>query len=38
MPFLSEEIWQSIKERKQKDALIVAKWPKAAPFESTSNQ
>jgi valyl-tRNA synthetase len=27
MPFISEEIWQTISERKEKDFLIVAKWP-----------
>uniref|UniRef100_UPI0026257438 class I tRNA ligase family protein n=1 Tax=uncultured Muriicola sp. TaxID=1583102 RepID=UPI0026257438 len=27
MPFLTEEIWQRIKERKKEEALIVAKWP-----------
>ena len=27
MPFISEEIWQTIGERKEKDFLIVAKWP-----------
>ncbi|PID70966.1 MAG: valine--tRNA ligase [Flavobacteriales bacterium] len=28
MPFLTEEIWQHIMERKPDEALIVAKWPK----------
>ncbi|NND16479.1 MAG: valine--tRNA ligase [Eudoraea sp.] len=28
MPFLSEAIWQSIKERSPEEALIVATWPK----------
>ncbi|WP_170108153.1 valine--tRNA ligase [Flavobacterium sediminis] len=27
MPFLTEEIWQHITERRPEDALIVAKWP-----------
>ena len=27
MPFLSEEIWQRIEDRKKEEALIVAKWP-----------
>ena len=27
MPFISEEIWQVIKERKPEDALIVSDWP-----------
>ncbi|WP_026464121.1 valine--tRNA ligase [Adhaeribacter aquaticus] len=29
MPFITEEIWQDIKERSDKDYLIIAKWPKA---------
>jgi valyl-tRNA synthetase len=27
MPFLTEEIWQHITERKQEEALIIAQWP-----------
>ncbi len=27
MPFISEELWHSIKERKEKECLIVASWP-----------
>ncbi len=27
MPFLTEEIWQHIRERRPEEALIVAKWP-----------
>ena len=27
MPFLTEEVWQHIKERSPKDALVVAQWP-----------
>ncbi|UXP32581.1 valine--tRNA ligase [Reichenbachiella agarivorans] len=34
MPFLSEEIWQNIKEREEKDYLIVAAWPKAEAFDT----
>ncbi len=30
MPFLSEEIWQRIRDRKEEEALIVAKWPQLA--------
>lgn len=33
MPFLSEEIWQNLKEREENDYLIVAEWPKAAAFD-----
>jgi len=29
MPFITEEIWQDIKERGDKDYLVVASWPKA---------
>ena len=29
MPFITEEIWQDIEERSDKDYLIVAAWPKA---------
>ena len=34
MPFLSEEIWQHLKERTPEQALIVASWPKQKPFDS----
>ena len=34
MPFLSEEIWQHMKERSPEQALIVASWPKQKPFDS----
>ena len=45
MPFLSEEIWQRIKNRNKDEALIVAEWPKLplenqhliAEFEFTSS-
>jgi valyl-tRNA synthetase len=30
MPFISEEIWHLLKERREKDCIIVAEWPKAA--------
>lgn len=33
MPFLTEEIWQHIKERSAEDALIIAQWPKAAAYD-----
>lgn len=29
MPFITEEIWHLIKERNEKDCLIVAEWPKS---------
>lgn len=29
MPFITEEIWHQIKEREEKDCVIIAEWPKA---------
>lgn len=29
MPFVTEEIWHQIKERSEKDCVIIAEWPKA---------
>lgn len=34
MPFLTEEIWQFISERKPEEALIVSKWPEIKPFDT----
>ncbi|PIB35896.1 valine--tRNA ligase [Reichenbachiella sp. 5M10] len=33
MPFLSEEIWHNLKDREDKDYLIVAEWPKAEKID-----
>jgi valyl-tRNA synthetase len=33
MPFITEEIWQDLKERKEKEYLIVAAWPKKDKFD-----
>ncbi|MCQ2360338.1 MAG: valine--tRNA ligase [Paludibacteraceae bacterium] len=33
MPFISEEVWQSISERKPGESIMVASWPKAGDFE-----
>lgn len=33
MPFLTEEIWQHIAERTEKEALIVAEWPKIKSYD-----
>ncbi|MCT8341154.1 valine--tRNA ligase [Flavobacteriaceae bacterium TK19130] len=33
IPFVSEEIWQHIKERSTKEALIVAKWPALESYD-----
>ncbi|MBV7441916.1 valine--tRNA ligase [Weeksellaceae bacterium TAE3-ERU29] len=35
MPFLTEEIWQNIKEREVKDALIITDYPKAKSFDES---
>jgi valyl-tRNA synthetase len=34
MPFITEEIWQYIKERDPKDALVVAEYPKNVSFDA----
>lgn len=34
VPFISEEIWQDIKERSPEEALIVAPWPEQTAFDS----
>ncbi|GAB3203633.1 valyl-tRNA synthetase [Pontibacter aydingkolensis] len=33
MPFITEEIWHDLKERKEKEYLIVAPWPKKDKFD-----
>ncbi|MDA0195810.1 MAG: valine--tRNA ligase [Bacteroidetes bacterium] len=33
MPFLTEEIWQQIADRKPEDALLVTEWPKIKSFD-----
>lgn len=35
MPFITEELWHEIKERKDKDCIIVAAWPKVNPYDNT---
>ncbi|NJY63808.1 valine--tRNA ligase [Salinimicrobium sp. CDJ15-81-2] len=35
VPFISEEIWQSMKSRTEKEALIIATWPKMADFDAS---
>lgn len=35
MPFLTEEVWQSIKERSPEEALIIAKYPEITSFNDT---
>ena len=34
MPFISEEIWQTMKERDENDYLIISDWPEGEPFDS----
>lgn len=34
MPFVTEEIWHLIKERKERDCIIVAEWPKKSTFDT----
>ncbi|MFY0604838.1 MAG: valine--tRNA ligase [Flavobacteriaceae bacterium] len=34
MPFLTEEVWQSIKERTPEEALIIAKYPTITSFDA----
>lgn len=34
MPFLTEEVWQSIKERTPEEALIIAPYPKMTAFDN----
>lgn len=33
MPFITEELWHQLQDRKPEEALIVTSWPTAAPFE-----
>ena len=35
VPFISEEIWQSMKKRSEKEALIIASWPKIEDFDAS---
>jgi len=35
MPFLSEELWQSIKKRDQDEALVVSNWPVNDKYDNT---
>jgi valyl-tRNA synthetase len=32
MPFISEELWHQLRERGERECIIVAEWPKVAPF------
>jgi valyl-tRNA synthetase len=33
MPFISEEIWQLLKERKQGDSIMISEWPKPVAIQ-----
>ncbi|MEQ6166455.1 valine--tRNA ligase [Ekhidna sp. MALMAid0563] len=33
MPFITEELWHELKDRKDGDAIIVAEWPKTQSFD-----
>ena len=35
MPFITEELWHELKERKEKECIIVAAWPKAIAFNDS---
>lgn len=34
MPFVTEEIWHLIKERAERECIIVANWPKMESFNN----
>ncbi|HET8753439.1 MAG TPA: valine--tRNA ligase [Salinimicrobium sp.] len=34
VPFISEEIWQQLEDRKKEEALIISEWPEIAKFDS----
>jgi valyl-tRNA synthetase len=33
MPFISEELWHELKERKMEDCIMISEWPKAKTFD-----
>ncbi len=35
MPFITEELWHELKERKEKECIIIEAWPKAAGFDDS---
>jgi len=35
MPFITEELWHELKERGEREAIVVANWPKAASFKES---
>ncbi len=36
MPFITEEIWHLIREREERDCIIVAEWPGQLPYVDTN--
>ncbi len=34
MPFISEELWSELNDRKDNESLIIAEWPKAGAFDN----
>jgi len=35
MPFVSEEIWQLLKERQKGDSIVISSWPKSTGYDDT---
>ncbi len=35
MPFLTEELWHELRERDEKDCVIVADWPQHGPYDAS---
>lgn len=35
MPFVSEEIWQLLKERRKGDSIMISSWPKSTGYDET---
>jgi valyl-tRNA synthetase len=35
MPFVSEEIWQLLKERQQGESIMISSWPKSTGYDGT---
>jgi valyl-tRNA synthetase len=35
MPFITEELWHELKERKEKECIIIEAWPKATAFNES---
>jgi valyl-tRNA synthetase len=35
MPFITEELWHELQERKEKECIIIGSWPKTSPFDNS---